>query len=92
MKSSFELAMERLSRSAPSKSLNAEQKAAIAEIESMYKAKIAEQEIRFRDQIQEAESAGEATKAQELRDLFNSERQKLTEQGEAKKERIRSGE
>jgi hypothetical protein len=89
MKSSFELAMERLNRSAPSKSLTADQKAAIAEIDSIYKAKIAEQEIRFRDQISEAESAGEADKAQELRDLFQTEKQKLNEQAEAKKAKVR---
>lgn len=89
MKSSFELAMERLNRSAPSKSLTADQKAAIAEIDSIYKAKIAEQEIRFRDQISEAETAGEADKAQELRDLFQTEKQKLNEQAEAKKAKIR---
>lgn len=89
MKSSFELAMERLNRSAPSKSLTADQKAAIAEIDSIYKAKIAEQEIRFRDQISDAESAGEADKAQELRDLFQMEKQKLNEQAEAKKSKVR---
>ena len=89
MKSSFELAMERLNRSAPSKSLTADQKAAIAEIDSIYKAKIAEQEIRFRDQISEAESAGDAAKAQELRDLFQMEKQKFNEQAEVKKAKIR---
>jgi len=89
MKSSFELAMERLNRSAPSKSLTADQKAAIAEIDSIYKAKIAEQEIRFRDQISEAESIGDAAKAQELRDLFQMEKQKQNEQAEAKKAKVR---
>jgi len=89
MKSSFELAMERLNRSAPSKSLNADQKAAIAEIDSVYKAKIAEQEIRFREQITAAESTGDAAKAQELRDLFQLEKQKLNEQAEAKKSKVR---
>ena len=42
MKSAYELAMERLQKDAPSVPLNAEQRAQIADIDSLYTAKIAE--------------------------------------------------
>ena len=45
MKSAYELAMERLERSAPSVTLSDEQKAQLAEIDSSFKAKIAEKEL-----------------------------------------------
>ena len=45
MKSAYELAMERLQKDAPSVPLNAEQRAQIAEIDSLYTAKIAEKEL-----------------------------------------------
>ena len=89
MKSAYELAMERLNRNAPSKPLSADQKAAIAEIETVYRAKIAEQEIRFREQIQTADASGDYEKSKELRDLLSTEKQRLQEQGESKKEEIR---
>ena len=89
MKSAYELAMERLNRNAPSKPLSADQKAAIAEIETIYRAKIAEQEIRFREQIQAADASGDYEKSKELRDLLSTEKQRLQEQGESKKEEIR---
>ena len=45
MKSAYELAMERLEKSAPTVTLTDEQKAQIAEIDSTYKARIAEKEL-----------------------------------------------
>ena len=45
MKSSYELAMERLNKTAPAKKLTTEQKQQLAEIDSQYAAKIAEREI-----------------------------------------------
>ena len=44
MKSAYELAMERLEQKAPTKKLTDEQKARIAEINSLYGSKIAEKE------------------------------------------------
>lgn len=91
MKSAFELAMERLNKSAPAKKLTAAQKAELAELDSLYKSKIAEQEIRFSEQISAAEAAGESDKAQELRHTLAAEKQKLNEQAEARKDRVRNG-
>jgi hypothetical protein len=45
MKSAYELAMERLEKSAPTVTLTDEQKAQIAEVDSSYRAKIAEKEL-----------------------------------------------
>ena len=47
MKSAYELAMERLSKSDPdaSKPLTAEKKARLAEVDRVYKGKLAEREI-----------------------------------------------
>mgnify|MGYP000063518141 CR=1 FL=1 len=46
MKSAYELAMERLSKSAPAKSLTARQKADLAELESLYKSRLAQLDLR----------------------------------------------
>ena len=45
MKSSYELAMERLNKSAPTTKLTADQKKQLAELDSQYAAKIAQREI-----------------------------------------------
>lgn len=89
MKSAYELAMERLNKSAPAKKLTAAQKAELADLDTLYKSKVAEQEIRFREQIAAAEAAGDVDKVRELRDTLANEKQRLTEQCEAKKDRVR---
>ncbi len=91
MKSAYELAMERLNKTAPTQKLSTAQKAAIAEIESIHRSKLAEQEIRFQEQIAAAEASGDMEKARELGQLFAREKQKLSEQAESKKEAVRDG-
>ena len=56
MKSAYELAMERLQQQAPTVKLTAEQKAQIAEIDTLYRAKTAEREVFLKDQIAKLES------------------------------------
>ena len=58
MKSAYELAMERLEKSAPTVTLTDEQKAQIAEIDSTYKARIAEKELFLQGKIREAGQSG----------------------------------
>ena len=60
MKSAYELAMERLAKSDPDagKPLSAEQKARLADIDTLYKGKIAEREIFLKKQLNEALSEG----------------------------------
>lgn len=91
MKTAYELAMERLSKSAPSIKLSAEQKSRIAELESTYKAKIAEQEIHLREQIESATAAGDAEKATQFEQELNKQRTKLLAQLEEKKTAVREG-
>src|SRR5207249_4610132 len=51
MKSAYELAMERLNKTSPTVKLTAEQKEAIAELESKCAAKIAERELFIKGEI-----------------------------------------
>lgn len=91
VKSAYELALERLQKDQPSRPLTAEQKEAIAEVESRYKAKIAEREISLGDSIQSAEAAGDLAKAEELREDLTRERMRLESEREEKKAAIRAG-
>ena len=89
MKSSYELAMERLNKSAPATKLTAKQKAALAELDSRYAAKIAEREIALNGQI--ASSADDVEKEESLRDQLVFDRKKLQAELEDKKQRVRGG-
>ena len=60
MKSAYELAMERLEKSAPTLTLTDEQKQQIAEIESNFKARMAEKELFLKGQIAKARASGNA--------------------------------
>jgi hypothetical protein len=91
MKTAYELAMERLSRSSPSIRLTDEQKRQIADLESRCKAKIAERELTLKDEIAKAAEAGEAEKIAELEQRLVAERAKLTADLEEKKEAVRRG-
>ncbi len=89
MKSAYELAMERLEKSAPSVVLNDEQKQQIAEIDSTYKARIAEKELFLRDEIRKARGSGALDEAESLEKQLAIEVRRLQEDCEAKKEKLR---
>jgi hypothetical protein len=89
MKSAYELAMERLEKSAPSVALSDEQKKELSEIESSYKAKIAEKELLLREQIRKAETAGKFEEIEALEKQLASETARLRADCEAKKEKLR---
>lgn len=89
MKSSYELAMERLNKTAPATKLSAAKKAELAELESKYKAKIAEREIALNTEI--AKAAEDFEKEESLRDQLVTERKKLLAELEDKKEAVRRG-
>lgn len=91
MKSAYELAMERLQSQAPTKALTPEQKAELAELDSIYKAKVAQREIALGDSIQSAIAAGDYVKAEELREQLVHERARLEEEREERKDRVRQG-
>ncbi len=88
MKSSYELAMERLNKTAPVNKLNTAQKKQIAELESKHKAKLAEREIALKDEISTASSAGDFEKMDQLQKQLVVERKSLQADLEEKKERI----
>ena len=90
MKSAYELAMERLQKNAPTITLTTEQKEQIAEIDSSFKARIAEKELFLQDKIRKAQSAGKFDEAESLTKQLTTEIQRLREDCEAKKEKLRA--
>jgi len=88
MKSSYELAMERLNKSAPVAKLTASQKKEIAELESKAKAKTAEREIALKDAIAAASEAGDFEKVDQLKEQLIKERKAIQADLEEKKDRI----
>ena len=89
MKSSYELAMERLNKTAPSAKLSAAQKKELAELDSKYAAQIAGREIALNGEI--AAVADDFEKEESLRDQLVNERKKLQAELEDRKERVRQG-
>ena len=90
MKSAYELAMERLQKTAPSLSLTEEQKKELAEIDSKYRAKIAEKELFLRDQIRKAQTEGKLDDIDSLEKQLASDVRRLQEECEASKEKMRA--
>ena len=91
MKSSYELAMERLNKSSPATKLTAAQKKQLAELDSKYTAKLAEREIALQDELNKHLSAGDVEKAAELKQQLTFERKNIQSEREEKKERVRQG-
>jgi len=89
MKSSYELAMERLGKASPTVKLTAEQKKEIAELESKCTAKIAERELLLKGEILKAMQKGDAEAVQQLEKQLTSDRKTLRADCEEKKERVR---
>ncbi len=93
MKSAYELAMERLSKSDPDagKKLTPEKKARLAEIDAIYKGKIAEREIFLKKQLDEVLAEGKYDEVDKIRTQLASERSRLEEEREDEKESVRRG-
>jgi len=88
MKSSYEIAMERFNKTAPTVKTTTKQKKELAELDSRYAAKIAEREIALRREMMDVR---DAEKEEILRDQLVNERRKLQAELEEKKERVRAG-
>ena len=91
MKSAYELAMERLEASdsdAP-KLLTDEQKNQLAEIDTIFKGKIAEREIFLKGTLAEAQANQKWEEVELIEKQIQSERTRLEEEREEKKEKIR---
>ncbi len=91
MKSSYELAMERLAKQSPTVQLTKEKKARLAEIDSVYKAKLAERELFLNDRAAEATTKGDYEALVQIEKQRVSERKSLEAECEEKKEQARKG-
>jgi hypothetical protein len=93
MKSAYELAMERLAKSDPTadKPLSAEQKARLAELDTVYKGKIAEREIFLKQQLESALAEENFDESEKIKKQLASERARLEEERDDAKERVRRG-
>jgi hypothetical protein len=90
MKSSYELAMERLNKTGPTVKLTSAQKKDLAELDSQYAAKIAAREIALKEEIAKFAAAGDLEKEEATRQRLMADRKKLQSELEDKKERIRA--
>lgn len=90
MKSAYELAMERLSKTSPATKLSDAQKKKLAELDSKYSAKIAEREIFLKGELEKAAAKGDFEGMDQLERQLLNERKKFQAELEEKKEAIRS--
>lgn len=91
MKSSYELAMERLAKEAPMAKLTDAQKAQLAELDAVYRAKIAEREIFLKGQIVQAAAGGDFEALAQCERQLAVERKALEAERDEKKEKVRQG-
>jgi hypothetical protein len=89
MKTSYELAMERLGKTSPTVKLTDEQKKEIAELESKCVAKIAEREVFLKGELAKAIDRRDAEAFGQLEKQLLSDRITLRAECEEKKERVR---
>ena len=90
MKSAYELAMERLDKSAPTKKLTDAQKKKIAELTDKYQAKIAERELGLQDELNAAAAKMDIDAMAQAEERLEIERKKLQSELEEKKEAVRN--
>ena len=90
MKSAYELAMERLSKTSPTAKLTDQQKKQLAELDSKYAAKVAEREIFLKGELQKAAAKGDWEATEQLERQLISERKNLQAELEEKKEEVRA--
>ena len=90
MKTAYELAMERLSKSSPTTKLTEQQKKEIAELESIYKAKVADREIFVKGEIAKAVDKGDGEAIEQLEKQLISDRKTFQAELEEKKEKVRN--
>ena len=89
MKSSYELAMERLSKTSPSVKLTDAKRRELADLDSRYAAKIAEREIFLKGELEKAREKGDVTEFEEISRQLSVLRKTLGAELEEKKEAVR---
>jgi hypothetical protein len=90
MKTAYELAMERLSKSAPTVKLSSEQKSQIAELESQCAAKLAERELLLKDEMTRAVERGDEDAVAQIDKQMVSDRKTIRANFEEKKDKVRN--
>jgi len=91
MKSAYELAMERLRKTAPTVKLSGQQKKQLAELESRCAAKIAERELLLKGEMAKAVDKGDFEALEQLEKQLVSDRKSLRAEFEEKKDSVRQG-
>jgi hypothetical protein len=93
MKSAYELAMERLSKSDPQSptALTREQRSRLAEVDRVFTGKIAEREIFVKQRLEQALAGRDGEEAEKIRKQIASERVRLEEERESEKAAVRGG-
>ncbi len=81
--------MERLQPDGPKVTLTDEQRAALAEVDELYRSKIAEKEVFLGDLIVKAQAAGNYQELMELEDQKRREITRLEEKREHEKDKLR---
>jgi hypothetical protein len=89
MKSSYELAMDRLNKSAPAPKLTDAKKQELAELDTVYAAKIAEKEIFLKGELLKAREKGDFEAYTSLEKQLSADRNNLRADLEEKKDRVR---
>ena len=89
MKTAYELAMERLSKSAPAAKLSEQKKKELAELDSKYAAKVAEREIFLKGELEKAAAKNDFEGYQQLEKQLVHDRKVLHAELEEKKEKVR---
>ena len=89
MKSAYELAMERLNKTAPVAKLNDEQKKQLADLDAKYAAKVAEREIFLKGEMEKAAGKGEWENMEQFQQQLVRDRKSIQSELEEKKEEVR---
>ncbi len=89
MKTAYELAMERLNKSAPTVKLTDQQKKELADLDSKYAAKIAERELFLKGEIMKAVERNDFAAVEPLEKQLVSDRKSLRAELEEAKEKVR---
>lgn len=91
MKTAYELAMERLNKSAPTVKVSSGQKTQLAELDSKYAARLAEREITLNGEIAKADAVGDFEQSGKLREQLANERRSIQTELEDRKDAVRKG-
>ncbi len=89
MKTAYELAMERLSKSSPTVKLTNEQKRQLADLESQCAAKLAERELFLKGEIVKAIDKGDDAAVEQLEKQLVSDRKSIRADFDEKKDKVR---